>query len=174
MPRPPFTGVVNMETQKSSNCRRAGLDLGFSDEEKEKLRELALHAIRSRCLGIEMPDIEIDSPRLKEPGAAFVCIHRGAELRGCIGMIEARAPLWETVRRMAVEAAVGDPRFCAIAPDELDKIDIEISVRPRCCGSAILRKSKLENTDSSFVKASPPASFCRRLQPSTTWTVNSF
>ena len=35
---------------------------------------------------------------------------------------------WETVRRMAVEAAVGDPRFCAIAPDELDKIDIEISV----------------------------------------------
>jgi AmmeMemoRadiSam system protein A len=117
-----------METQKSSNCRRAGLDLGFSDEEKEKLRELALHAIRSRCLGIEMPDIEIDSPRLKEPGAAFVCIHRGGELRGCIGMIEARAPLWETVRRMAVEAAVGDPRFCAVAADELDKIDIEISV----------------------------------------------
>ena len=66
-----------METQKSSNCRRAGLDLGFSDEEKEKLRELAFHAIRSRCLGIEMPEIAVDSPRLKEPGAAFVCIHRG-------------------------------------------------------------------------------------------------
>ena len=43
-------------------------------------------------------------------------------------MIEARAPLWETVRKMAVEAAVGDPRFCAIAADELDEIDIEISV----------------------------------------------
>ena len=117
-----------METQKSSNCRRAGLDLGFSAEEKEKLRELAFHAIRSRCLGIEMPDIEIDSAKLKEPGAAFVCIHRGGELRGCIGMIEARAPLWEAIRTMAVEAALGDPRFCALAADELDEIDIEISV----------------------------------------------
>ena len=29
---------------------------------------------------------------------------------------------------MAVEAAFGDTRFCALAADELDKIDIEISV----------------------------------------------
>ena len=144
-----------METQKSSNCRRAGLDLGFSAEEKEKLRELAFHAIRSRCLGMEMPDIEVDSPRLKEPGAAFVCIHRGGELRGCIGMIEARAPLWEAIRRMAVEAAFGDPRFCALASDELDEIDIEISVLTPLCGSAIFRKSKLENTGFSSAKALP-------------------
>jgi AmmeMemoRadiSam system protein A len=29
---------------------------------------------------------------------------------------------------MAVEAAFGDPRFCAVSSDELDGIDIEISV----------------------------------------------
>ncbi|MGA2400099.1 MAG: AmmeMemoRadiSam system protein A [Syntrophobacteraceae bacterium] len=117
-----------MDAQKCSNCHRAGVDLGFSAEDKERLRELAFHAIRSRCLGTAMPEIAVDSPRLKEPGAAFVCIHKGEELRGCIGMIEARAPLWETIRRMAVEAAFGDTRFCALAADELDKIDIEISV----------------------------------------------
>jgi len=117
-----------MKKTKSSNARKAGVDLGLSAEEKEKLREVAFHAIRCRCMGEAMPDIAVEAPRLKEPGAAFVCIHKGKDLRGCIGMIEARAPLWETIKRMAVEAAFGDPRFCAIAGDELDKIDIEISV----------------------------------------------
>lgn len=108
--------------------RNIGMDLGFSAEEKEQLRGLALQAIRCRCLGVPMQDVEIESARLKEPGAAFVCIHKGPELRGCIGMIEARAPLCETVKRMAVEAAFGDPRFCALGSDELDDINIEISV----------------------------------------------
>ena len=108
--------------------RNIGMDLGFSAEEKEQLRGLALQAIRCRCLGVPMQDVEIESARLKEPGAAFVCIHKGPELRGCIGMIEARAPLCETVKRMAVEAAFGDPRFPPSAPDELDDINIEISV----------------------------------------------
>ncbi len=108
--------------------RNMGTDLGFSAEEKKLLRELALQAIRCRCLGTAMPDIETESPRLKEPGAAFVCIHKGPELRGCIGMIEARAPLCETVKRMAVEAAFGDLRFCSITPGDLEGIDIEISV----------------------------------------------
>jgi AmmeMemoRadiSam system protein A len=117
-----------MEKHKSPKPRKTGVDLGLSAEEKERLREVAFQAIRRRCLGESMPDTQVEAPRLKEPGAAFVCIHKGKDLRGCIGMIEARAPLWETVRKMAVEAAFGDPRFCALATDELDKIDIEISV----------------------------------------------
>lgn len=111
-----------------SSERKTATDLGFSDEEKALLRRLAVQAIRSRCLGKPMPEIEIDSPRLKEPGAAFVCIHKGPDLRGCIGMIEPRAPLCETVKRMAVEAAFGDSRFCAVVSDELEDLDIEISV----------------------------------------------
>ena len=117
-----------MKKHKSSNPRNAGVNPGLSAEEKEKLREVAFHAIRSRCLGQSMPDIAVESPGLKKPGAAFVCIHKGKDLRGCIGMIEACAPLWETVKKMAIQAAFADPRFCAVARDELDKIDIEISV----------------------------------------------
>ncbi len=108
--------------------RKTGTDLGYSPEEKERLRELAYHAIRCRCLGVPMPDIAAQSKKLLEPRGAFVCIHKGGDLRGCIGMIEPRGPLSETIKSMAVEAAFKDPRFCAIAPDELDKIEIEISV----------------------------------------------
>jgi AmmeMemoRadiSam system protein A len=102
--------------------------MGFSAEEKELLREAAFQAIRCRCMGEAMPDIAVQTPGLKEPRAAFVCIHKGKDLRGCIGIIEARTSLLETVKTMAVEAAFGDPRFCALSSDELDKIDIEISV----------------------------------------------
>jgi AmmeMemoRadiSam system protein A len=114
--------------RNGDNPRRTGVNLGYTPEEKKMLRELAYSAIRSRCLGEPMPEIAVESPNLMEPRAAFVCIHKGKELRGCIGMIEARDPLWATIKRMAVEAAFGDPRFCSLVPEELDKIDIEISV----------------------------------------------
>ncbi|MEN6437558.1 MAG: AmmeMemoRadiSam system protein B [Syntrophobacter sp.] len=102
--------------------------LGYSPEEQETLRRIAYHAIRSRCLGEPMPEIPIDSPRLREPRGAFVCIHKGADLRGCIGMMEPHGTLSDTIRRMAVESAFGDPRFCPLTPEELDKVEIEISV----------------------------------------------
>jgi AmmeMemoRadiSam system protein A len=49
-------------------------------------------------------------------------------LRGCIGHIEASAPLSETVRECAVAAAVRDPRFEPITSLELADLRIEISV----------------------------------------------
>ncbi len=113
---------------ESESPRKTGIDLGFSPEEKKLLHELAYLAIRCRCLGEPMPDIAAGSEKLEKPRGAFVCIHKDGELRGCIGMIEPREPLRDTIRKMAVEAAFKDPRFCAVAPDELDKIDIEISV----------------------------------------------
>ncbi|SPF51685.1 AMMECR1 domain protein [Syntrophobacter sp. SbD1] len=117
-----------MQKHKDDKRQMTGVDLGLSAEEKEELRKIAFQAIRCRCLGEVMPVIAVDSARLKEPGAAFVCIHKGKDLRGCIGMIEARMPLWETISTMAVQAAFEDPRFCALANDEIDSIDIEISV----------------------------------------------
>ncbi len=105
-----------------------GKNFGFSQDEKDTLHKIAYHAIRSRCTGEPMPDIPIDSPGLHEPRGAFVCIHKGTDLRGCIGMMEPHGTLCDTIRRMAVESAFGDPRFCPLTPEELDKIDIEISV----------------------------------------------
>ena len=123
-----FAPAGAAESPDQGASRKAGVDLGYSDREKEVLRNIAHHAIRSRCFGEAMPDIPVESDKLKEPRGAFVCLHKGGELRGCIGMIEAAGPLHETIKKMAVEAAFGDPRFCALQPDELDKLHIEISV----------------------------------------------
>lgn len=50
------------------------------------------------------------------------------DLRGCIGTIIGREPLYEGVRRLAVESAFHDPRFMPLASDELQDVRIEISV----------------------------------------------
>ena len=53
--------------------------------------------------------------------------HKGA-LRGCIGHITARLPLWKTIESMAEASAFRDPRFPALTAGELEEIDLEISV----------------------------------------------
>ena len=66
---------------------------------------------------------------LKRPSGAFVTLHthRG-ELRGCIGSIQAVAPLCEAVLANAINAAFRDPRFYPVQREELAELQIEISV----------------------------------------------
>ena len=64
---------------------------------------------------------------LGEPCGAFVSLHIGRSLRGCIGRMAASQPLVETVRLMAREAAFDDPRFPPLKKDELQLVKIEIS-----------------------------------------------
>ncbi len=59
---------------------------------------------------------------------AFVSLHCGGKLRGCIGYIIGTKPLVDTVREMAIAAAFRDPRFPPLHKDEFCDLDIEISV----------------------------------------------
>ena len=65
---------------------------------------------------------------LARPGGAFVTLRKGGDLRGCIGHIEPTEPLGDVVLRCAVAACSTDPRFPPLGPEELDAIDIEISL----------------------------------------------
>jgi AmmeMemoRadiSam system protein A len=66
---------------------------------------------------------------LQRPGGAFVTLRRpGGRLRGCIGQLPSNHPLIEVVAHCAKAAALEDPRFRPLSPQELDEIEIEISV----------------------------------------------
>ncbi|HMV70425.1 MAG TPA: AmmeMemoRadiSam system protein A, partial [Myxococcota bacterium] len=63
------------------------------------------------------------------PAGVFVTLRAGGELRGCIGHITpTRASLLEEVAAVAPLAAVEDPRFPPVRADELDGLDVEVSV----------------------------------------------
>jgi hypothetical protein len=67
-------------------------------------------------------------PRLQEPLGVFVTLKNSGTLRGCMGLIESDKPLWQGIQKMTKAAALEDPRFPAVRPDELDKIELEVSV----------------------------------------------
>jgi len=65
---------------------------------------------------------------LSELRGAFVTLTGGGALRGCIGHIIGDKPLIELIPEMAVAAATQDPRFPAVTDDEIDLLELEISV----------------------------------------------
>jgi AmmeMemoRadiSam system protein A len=101
----------------------------LSEEERRQLLALARKAIAAHlaCTPLALPEV---SAALRGAGAAFVTL-RGradAELRGCIGTLEARQPLVEAVVRMAVAAATQDFRFASVTARELPSLVLEISI----------------------------------------------
>jgi AmmeMemoRadiSam system protein A len=100
----------------------------LSEKQKELLLDIARKTIKDITNGKILPDFDIQDSQLNEECGAFVTIHNKGNLRGCIGNIIGDSPLWETIRKMAVEASRNDPRFPPVTEDELEEIDIEISV----------------------------------------------
>ncbi len=68
------------------------------------------------------------APWLYEPGACFVTLTTGEELRGCIGSLEAYRPLLQDLKLNALAAAFRDPRFPPLGEGELESVRVEVSL----------------------------------------------
>jgi AmmeMemoRadiSam system protein A len=95
------------------------------------LTALARQAIAER-LGVP-PQLSPAVPHraeLDDPRGVFVTLRQRADddLRGCVGIVEPHFPLRAAVRRAAVSAAFGDPRFPPVTLGELDALAIDVSV----------------------------------------------
>ena len=104
----------------------------LSDEEKKILKDIAYKSIKDSLDGKRVAEANSSFFTLhssfKEKCGAFVSLHKQGRLRGCIGHFGEDVPLYEIVAEMARAAAFEDPRFQPLSRDELDDIDIEISV----------------------------------------------
>jgi len=66
---------------------------------------------------------------LQKKSAAFVCLKKGGELRGCIGTFQpAHETLAEEIISNAISAACRDPRFPPVGEDELDELEVSVDV----------------------------------------------
>src|SRR3954471_22145889 len=81
--------------------------------EAETLFLLARESIRHRLdTARPLPIVLADfAEELRAPGAAFITLSLGTQLRGCIGSPEARQALALDVAENAAGAAFEDPRF---------------------------------------------------------------
>jgi len=103
--------------------------VSLAAEDKQALLRLARQTLNDYLGKGTRPDLEPTLPALLQPRAAFVTlrVRETGALRGCVGEVIAREPLWECVMNMAVAAATGDPRFPPVQVDELPGLHIEIS-----------------------------------------------
>ena len=65
---------------------------------------------------------------LAEPGATFVTLTQGGQLRGCIGSLEAYRPLAIDVAENALAAAFRDHRFAPLSQEEFPRTRVEVSL----------------------------------------------
>ena len=100
----------------------------ISDEDKSVMlsaaREVVTAAAKGETVARLDPLKEIDY----QPMGVFVTLHKTGELRGCIGYIEGVKPLGDAIIEMSEAAATRDPRFAPVTEDELEEIDLEISL----------------------------------------------
>lgn len=102
--------------------------LELSNEEKRELLRLARQTITRFVLAGERSEYRPSSSLLEEKAGAFVTLRSKGRLRGCIGYTQPTKPLYETVIDCTISAASEDPRFSPVLPEELEQIEIEISV----------------------------------------------
>jgi len=110
--------------------RKDSTSFTLSDTDKKALKKIAFNSIRDSLDGkpIAQPIINSKLLILNSKCGAFVSLHKHGHLRGCIGHFGEDYPLHEIVAEMARAAAFEDPRFMPVTRDELDDLDIEISV----------------------------------------------
>jgi hypothetical protein len=108
--------------------RRIGDDGGLNEEERRQLLTVARQSISAGLEGRVYTPPEPSTERLGEHRGAFVTLHKQGQLRGCIGQFQPDMELVRTVAQMAQAAAFRDGRFPPLSEEELEQIEIEISV----------------------------------------------
>jgi MEMO1 family protein len=119
-----FNNLSKHENSKSDEI------FNFNNKDKKDLLKIARTTIESFIKKNKIPEIDTSgfSANLKQHFGAFVTLHETGQLRGCIGQFITDKPLYKTILEMAISSSTKDYRFSPVKVDEIDKIEIEISV----------------------------------------------
>lgn len=100
----------------------------LSSENKKELLRLARSAINQFIQDKKTINYKTQNLNFLAKRGAFVTLKKRGYLRGCIGFVDAVMPLYQTVIQASLYAATRDIRFPPVSTEELDKLEIEISV----------------------------------------------
>jgi AmmeMemoRadiSam system protein A len=144
--------------------------------EKQELLKLARNAIKCKLLHqpANPPKPDSNSPNLLRPCGAFVSLHKHGKLRGCIGRFSTSKPLYQTVYDMALAAAFEDTRFDPLKLDELENVEIELSVLTPMQRLHDSKQLVLGRDGIYIKKAGHSGTFLPQVATNTGWTLEEF
>lgn len=102
--------------------------LAYTEQERTYLLELAHSVIETTASGQKAEVPLPPTAKLEKKRGAFVTLNKNGRLRGCIGLVQARQPLFQAIAEMAHAAAFEDPRFPPVTAEEVPQLELEISV----------------------------------------------
>jgi hypothetical protein len=170
-----FTGQWNGPTPTPARKPHSG---NLAAAEKKALVRLARGALVSHVAGADdlsrvLRDLDL-TPGLTGVAGAFVTLKVGEDLRGCIGSIEGREPLWLSVVHNAANAATRDPRFRPVRPEELTLLSVEVSALSPMKPVASYKDIVLGTHGVVLEKRGRSAVFLPQVATETGWTLDQF
>ncbi len=121
-------GYGALAIYQKDESRPAAGQRGLNAAQEKELLKIARQTVETYVKSGQTPDIRVSDPILKEDRGVFVTLKKQGQLRGCIGTILPKEPLYLAVRNMAIQSAVDDPRFEKVDTSELKDLSYEISV----------------------------------------------
>ena len=96
-------------------------------DDRRALLALARASV-ARAIGMTSAHALPEHPVFDRRAGAFVTLHVGGRLRGCVGNPEALSRLGDVILRCAAAAAREDPRFAPMTAADWPALSVEISV----------------------------------------------
>lgn len=158
------------------NTPEKATGFSLSNSEKKQLLEVARHTIRSYLEegGIPYLNPSQFSDNLQTPCGAFVTLNKNGNLRGCIGRFMATEPLYKIVQQMAIAAAFQDARFQPVVEDELEDLEVEISVLTPLKRIKSIKEFELGKHGIYMAKGNRSGTFLPQVAEDTGWTAEEF
>ena len=106
------------------------MDVEITEDQGRILIKFARETIAGQldvASGTSLED-HLKEPAFQENRGVFVTLYKKGQLRGCIGSLSASVPIIEGVKDNAINAAFKDHRFSPVSREELDLIDVEVSI----------------------------------------------
>lgn len=115
-----------MQSRDKTNSAEDPEDLGREDA--MEMLEISRKAISEYIKYGNIPDKKICRGKYARKAGIFVTIKKNGELRGCIGFPRPVYTICEALIRSSIYSATEDPRFGRVREEELDSLQIEITV----------------------------------------------
>jgi len=152
------------------------VEFSISDADKKTLLSISRIAIERyiKHKEVYVPDKSKLSKMLLEHCGAFVSLHKHGDLRGCIGHFGADTELCDVVINMAIESATQDYRFPPVTVNEIDSLEIELSVLSPMRKIASIDEFELGKHGIYIKKGNHVGTFLPQVADSTHWKKEEF
>ncbi len=94
----------------------------------EGLKAIARRSLEDAFHGRDTDVSDEEKLEFDRKYGVFVTLKVNENLRGCIGRLDHEWPVWRKVPELARAAAFEDNRFEPLSPNEMEKLDIEVTL----------------------------------------------